>query len=77
MAKIRKRKRQYFCVGGWTSKRDAEIDAKIFREHGGHKATVKSDGSGWKVCYTMGTKRRHQVPKHLRAPTRRRRRRSR
>lgn len=66
MAKNKKRKRQYFCVGGWTSKRDAEADAKIFKEHGGHKATVKKSGSGYKVCYTMGAKRRTNVPAHLR-----------
>jgi len=66
MAKSKRRKRQYFCVPGWTNKRDAEMDAKIFKQHGGHKATVKRDGSGWKVCYTMGAKRRKQVPKHLR-----------
>jgi hypothetical protein len=66
MAKSKKRKRQYFCVGGWTNKRDAEIDAKIFKEHGGHKATVKKSGSGYKVCYTQGKKRRGNVPAHLR-----------
>lgn len=71
MAKSRKRKRQHFCVPGWTSKRDAEIDAKIFKQHGGHKATVKPDGSGWKVCYTMGAKRRSNVPKHLRGASER------
>jgi hypothetical protein len=69
--KHRKKKRQYFCVGGWTNKRDAEIDAKIFTEHGGHRATVKKAGNGYKVCYTMGAKRRTNVPAHLRgAPDR-------
>ncbi len=66
MAKSKKRKRQYFCVGGWTNKRDAEADARIFKENGGHRATVKKSGSGYKVCYTQGAKRRTNVPAHLR-----------
>ena len=66
MAKSKKRKRQYFCVPGWTSKRDAEADAAIFKKGGGHRATVKKANGDYKVCYTMGTKRRGNVPAHLR-----------
>lgn len=71
MAKSKKRKRQHFCVPGWTSKRDAEADAAIFKKTGGHKATVKKADGGYKVCYTMGAKRRGNVPAHLRGSTER------
>lgn len=66
MAKKRnRRRRQHFCVPGFERKIDADWEAKIIRS-AGHKASVKPDGRGWKVCRTMKDKRRTNVPSTLR-----------
>lgn len=50
------RKRFYRCEGPFASKRDADAEAKIIRSIG-HKATVKRDAGGYKVCRTYKRRR--------------------
>jgi hypothetical protein len=52
-----RRRRKHFCSYGWTSKRDADIEAKLLRG-AGHKSKVTPAGGGFKVCTTFRGKRR-------------------
>jgi len=52
-----RRRRKHFCSYGWTSQRDADIEAQILRKSG-HKSKVLKTGDGWKVCTTFRGKRR-------------------
>ena len=52
-------KRFYKCEGPFKLKRDALIEASLIRQIG-HKATVKRDAGGYKVCRTVKRRRRRR-----------------